>query len=74
MDNLEKAFRQLRLAWFNYHMKHKPHEREWEDEEDEKLRESYNKVLFDHYNEQTEDIIKGIDRPISPRCGWDLEQ
>jgi hypothetical protein len=71
-DLLEESFRKLRLAWFNHHLKRTAHERIWEDEEASMLRDKQNLELFEKYSSDTEDIIKGIRRPISPRCGYDL--
>jgi hypothetical protein len=55
---LEEAFRKLREKWFMYHLYSSPHERESEDESNEKYREETNKRLKTKYDEQTEAIIK----------------
>lgn len=70
---LKQAFRDLRLSWFNHHLKSRPHERDWEDEEREKLREEQNLRLWKKYSEDTEEIIEGKERAISPRCMRDLK-
>jgi hypothetical protein len=72
-ETIENAFRELRLAWFNSKLKSYPHERDWESESKEELRNKWNDELWQQYNQQTEDIINGLDRPISPRCGYDIE-
>lgn len=71
-EGVINAFRELRLAWFNAHLKSKPHEREWETEESEKRREEDNAELKEIFDEQTEAIILGEKLPISPRCSNDL--
>ena len=68
----EKAFRQLREHWFNSQVRVSPHEREWEDETQEELRERHNAVIKSKYDEDTEAILRGEDRPINPQCGADL--
>ena len=70
---LETAFRFLREQWFNKYLRQWPAEREWEDEEKHLLRVKYNDSLKQKYDRQTNDIIRGIDRVIAPRCANDLD-
>ncbi len=72
MPHLEKAFRELRDAWFNAHLRSYAHEREWEDEDREASREESNNYLKARYDEQTEAIIRGELLPISPYCSNDM--
>jgi len=72
MSHLEKAFRQLREHWFNSHLKSYSHEREWEDESQSDYRDKINAALKAKYDEHTEAILRGEDRPLNPRCGADL--
>ena len=69
---LEHAFRELRTAWFNRHLRSHAHEREWEDDEHKERRERNNQGLKFQYDTDTEAIINGVDRPIAPTCGADL--
>jgi hypothetical protein len=66
------AFRELRLAWFNAHLRRNPHEREWENEEAEKQREEDNAELKEKFDAQTEAIILGEKFKRNPRCYNDL--
>ena len=72
MSPAEKAFRQLREHWFNSELRSRPHEREWEDETQEELRERNNAAIKAKFDADTEAILRGEDRPINPRCGADL--
>lgn len=78
MGNLEKAFRRLREAWYDCHIKSYSHERVWEEEWESDRRDMQNaesKALFD---EQTEFIIKNEyydeldDRLVRPSCIGDM--
>ena len=73
MSNLEKKFRDLREAWFNAHLRSYAHEREWESEAKERLRDERNVDVKVIYDRQTEEIIAGHDRPLTPSCGADLD-
>ena len=69
------AFRQLREAWFVSNLASHAHEREWEDEDQEKRREASNQVTKQLYDKQTEMIVNGDEVPkfrIAPTCGHDL--
>jgi len=70
----EEAFRKLREAWFNAHLKSNPHEREWEDETDVAMRNEDNAKIKLQFDEDTEAILRGEDRAIAPRCLADMEQ
>ena len=71
---LEKAFRELRDTWFTNHLKKHAQERVWEDEEDEQYREEDNKRIKIKYDEQTEAIIRGENKPLAPKCPFDMEK
>lgn len=60
---LEEAFRELRNKWFAYHLKSHPHARMDDGE----------KLLKIKYDEQTEAIIKGENKPLAPTCSYDME-
>lgn len=64
----EKAFRQLREDWFNIQLRLRPHERIWETEADEEIREQNNAKMKAKFDEDTEAILRGEDRPMNPRC------
>jgi len=68
----ETAFRKLREAWFNAHLKSNPHEREWEDETDAFIRNEDNVKTKRQFDEDTEAILRGEDRVIAPRCLADM--
>jgi len=70
----EVAFRKLREAWFNAHLKRKPHEREWEDETDVAMRNEDNEQAKRQFDEDTEAILRGEDRAIAPRCLADMDK
>lgn len=67
-----RAFRELRETWFNYKIRHDGHEREWESEEAQSMREKHNAEMKAMYDMQTELIIKGEKAPISPTCLFDM--
>jgi hypothetical protein len=72
VTNIQNAFRILRESWFYRILYSSPHERDWEDEEQEKSREINNirsKNLFDN---QTERIIAGEILPVAPMCNADM--
>lgn len=68
-----EAFRLLRECWFNSKLRSQPHEREWEDEIQQTIREQYNSKLKMKYDLDTEAILRGEDRPICPGCAADLD-
>ncbi len=72
--NLEKSFRELRNKWFVYHLENHEPERDWEDEERTRYREEGNRRMRIKYDAQTEDIIRGIERPIAPTCQFDMDK
>jgi hypothetical protein len=67
MTPAEKAFRQLREHWFVHHLQSQPHERVWESDADEALREQRNTAMKVKFDEDTEAILRGEDRFVSPR-------
>jgi len=67
MIPVEKAFRELREAWFSAIIKSCEHEREWEEESQSRAREKHNKSLKVRYAEDTEAIVRGHVRAVSPR-------
>ena len=71
-NHAELAFRKLRDAWFYAEIASYPGEREWEDEDRELSRERGNNRAKGYYDAQTEEILKGIDRPIAPTCEADF--
>jgi len=68
------AFRSLRKAWFDHHLRANAPEREWEDDDTERDRHHRNAELQTRYDEDTERILQGEERPIAPRCTADLTQ
>lgn len=69
------AFRKLREVWFWRHLASHSHEREWEDEKRQKLRESQNEDTKQLFDKQTEMILSGHDVPerwLAPTCGYDM--
>ena len=72
--NLEEAFRKLREKWFVYHLQRYAHERMDESEEDERTRKEDNKRMKIKYDEQTEAIIRGENKPLAPTCTFDMER
>jgi hypothetical protein len=71
---LEDAFRGLREKWFIYHLQRHAQERVNESEEDEKYREEDNNKTKIKYDEQTESIIKGVNKPLAPTCEFDMDR
>lgn len=71
---IEEAFRKLREEWFMRHLYSRDHERDSEDDDRAKYREEGNKELKAKYDEQTEAIIKGADKPIAPTCSYDMDK
>ena len=71
---LEEAFRGLREKWFIYHLESHAHERVDESEEDAKYREENNNRIKIKYDEQTEAIIKGDNKPLAPTCWFDMDR
>ena len=72
-DIIVKAFRKLRDEWFKNHLRSNAHEREWETEEHELIRESQNKELKVQFDQQTELTIAGKSMPIAPRCAYEMD-
>ncbi len=70
---LANAFRTLRAAWFETHLQSRPHEREWERPDANLARELHNAELWKQFSAQTEEIIQGHDRPVTPTCAADLD-
>jgi len=69
------AFRELREAWFNAHLRSRAHDREWEDDTAEERRERQNAELRRRYDDQTESIIAGNSGvPVAPRCLHDMSR
>lgn len=71
---LLKNFRELRKAWFYNHLASYEHERDdsYENDDRRKFREEQNESEWLKYSEQTEDIIAGKDRCLTPTCLNDL--
>lgn len=74
MTHLEKAFRQLREAWYHHELHSYAHEREWETESKEAEREADNAELKSLYDMQTEAIILGERFCVAPTCLDDMEE
>jgi len=72
LNHIAKAFRELREEWFNSHLRSHAHEREWETETQEVLRELDNDKTKQNYDIQTEFIIAGGTCPVQPRCLNDM--
>ena len=69
----EAAFRALRAAWFSTCLRSRPHEREWETNEREQLRQDWNVKMCAKFSEQTERILAGEYFDIAPSCAADLD-
>jgi len=69
---LEDSFRELRGVWFDLHVSNWGPGRQWETAEQDDKRKADNASLRAKYDEDTEAIIRGLPRPIAPRCGNDL--
>ena len=69
----EEAFRKMRDAWFDSRLASAAHEREWESEDREKQREDDNRQMRVIYDRQTDEILAGVDRCLTPRCWNDLD-
>ena len=67
-SHLKNRFLELRAAWFETVLYHRPHEREPEDEEAAKFREEDNKRLREKYDSQTLAILFGGPENVAPRC------
>lgn len=72
MLSVEEMFRQLREDWFNSQLRLNPHERDGETQMQEEFRERDNADLKVRYDEDTEAILRGENRPIAPQCEADL--
>jgi len=73
--NLENAFRTLRRAWFDAHLRSDAHEREWETEEQERRRNLRNAELLAVFDADTERIIASGAanvRIVCPTCANDI--
>jgi len=68
----KKLIRHLRENWFLAIIHHWPPEREWEDEEAGVLRVEYNHRMREKFDADTEAILRGGMRMLSPRCSNDL--
>ena len=71
---LDDAFRVLRRAWFSTQLYSSSHEREWESEEREAIREANNVEMWQLFDAQTEAIIAGVEYQIAPHCWNDLNE
>jgi len=71
-NSLAGTFRALRNAWFSEVLHSYSPEREWEDEEREQLRKKQNAELRRKFDDDTERLIAGEDRPVHPRCAHDM--
>jgi hypothetical protein len=70
----ERAWRELREAWFNRVLRNDPHEREWENDEAAALREQANARKKERFDAQTQEILSGTGSPpIAPRCPADMD-
>ena len=74
MADIIDSFRKLRNAWFNSILRFHAHEREWESEEHEKVRETNNRKMKEKFDKQTELIINGSEKSIAPYCWNDLNK
>lgn len=73
INRLVDHFRELRKAWFDAQLYQGPHDRIWEEEDEEKAREESNQKLKALYDQQTEEILMGTKtHPIAPRCPADV--
>lgn len=73
MTNLESAFRTLRAAWFNLHIRRRTPEREWATPEQEESMEADNRAKREWFDKQTQQIIDGdTSICIAPRCTADM--
>ena len=72
MPIVEMAFRVLRKEWFDSQLRSEPQHRVWEDDSVTKMRDRQNQEMWELYDQQTQEIIAGEDRPIAPRCHNDL--
>lgn len=73
VEELAESFRQLRRAWFRAKLQSYAHEREWEDESHELMREKNNAEMEVEFARQTEQIINGDKNvAIAPRCWNDI--
>jgi hypothetical protein len=57
-----------------YHLQSHTQERVNESEDDEKYREENNNRTKIKYDEQTESIIKGANKPLAPTCCFDMDR
>ena len=74
MDSIEKAFRELRDAWFDMKLRAHAHERCWEEREQEEARIATNIRNKAQYDADTAAIIAGAVRSVAPRCMADLDK
>lgn len=72
MTIAEDAFRRLREYWFDNKMASHAHERVWEDEETERIRNDWNTCVKKQYDKDTEEILAGKPINVAPRCPADL--
>ncbi len=64
--SVEEAFRELRAAWFNRVLRSEACEREWESESQEDLREQLNAAMRRAYDADTNAILRGENRAVTP--------
>ena len=74
LDLTVALFRKLREAWFISELKSHAHEREWESEDREAIRQEQNKRLKQKFDEQTEGLLLGVCRQIAPKCLAELAE
>lgn len=72
-ERLQAAFRELREAWFENHLKSHAHEREWESEDQATARHQQNVYLKRKFDQQTEGIICGELNCVAPYAPIDLD-
>jgi len=72
MTNAHDIFRMLRGEWFDAHLMSHSHEREWETEEQERLRAEQNARTRFVYDKETEALLRGEGYCVAPTCPNDL--
>jgi hypothetical protein len=74
IERLQQLVRDLRQGWFMSQLYSRAHEREWESEEDENLRNERNERLHMKYTNRTERILRGEKECLLPRCEADMDK
>ncbi len=74
LEVVTTVFRKLRESWFNAKLRSYGHERDWDDQDEERqeLRNQQNRSSKAKYDEQTEAIIHGEKRCLAPTCDNDM--